>query len=117
MKAGDLLVFSGKTLHGSYPNLSQNPRPAIQSVLLYPRAEIYFYYYNREKNMVNAYEVDPWFYAKNNFEEPGGTYPLKQSFTYSPPPLSVDSVKAYYAKNPVRIETFSGFLRRVGITS
>ena len=115
MKAGDLLIFSSKTLHGSYPNRSQNPRPAIQSVLLYPKVEIFYHYYDKEKNLINTYQVDNWFYLKNQFEEPVGKYPLKASFTYSPPPLSVDDIKKYYAKNPVKIKNFSGFLRRIGI--
>lgn len=115
MKAGDLLIFSGKTLHGSYPNLTKDPRPAIQSVLLAPKAEIFYYYYNRDQNKVNAYEVDPWFYFKNQFEEPVGKFPLKQSFTYSPPPLSVDDVKAFYAKNPVKKSRFSSLLRMIGV--
>jgi|GEM_PF-1180193 hypothetical protein len=115
MKAGDLLLFSDKTLHGSYPNQSQDLRPVVSSVLIHPDTEMLFYYYNKDNNLVKAYEVDPWFYFRNEYDEPVGKYPLKKSFAFNPPLVSLNDIKDFFVKNPVKTKSSFSFLRKFGI--
>ena len=117
MKAGDLLLFSSRTLHGSYSNQSKESRVVVASVLIHPDSEMLFYYYDRNTNRVKVYEVDPWFYFRNEFGDPNGKYPLKGSFTFDPPKVSEKAVKEFYEKNPVKASFFSKLLCKFGANS
>jgi len=117
MKAGDLLLFSAKTLHGSYPNQTQTPRKVVATALIPPDSEMLFYYYDRDDNTVNTYEVDPWFYFRNEFGDPNGKYPLKRSYTFNPPEISQQAIKDFFEKEPVKTNLFSNLLRRLGVNA
>jgi hypothetical protein len=114
MKAGDLLIFSGKTLHGSYPNYSNNARPVVGSGLIQPATETCYYYLDREKNTIKTYVVDPWFYFKNQYDDPIGKYPLKKSFAYNPPQISERNIKSFFNKTRPK-KGLSGLLQKIGI--
>jgi hypothetical protein len=116
MKAGDLLIFSGKTLHGSYPNRSKDARPVVGSGIIHPETEMLYFYYDQEKNMVKVYEVDPWFYFRNEYNEPIGKYTFKKSYPFAPPEISQTEIKSFFLENPVKTTNSPwGFLSRFGI--
>ena len=117
MNAGDLLLFSGKTLHGSYPNQSKGSRQVIASVLLHPDTEMLFYYYDRNNNLIKTYEVDPWFYFRNEFDDPNGKYPLKREYNFNPPMVTERAIKEFYEKKALKTNLLSNFLRRLGVNS
>jgi ectoine hydroxylase-related dioxygenase (phytanoyl-CoA dioxygenase family) len=117
MKAGDMLIFSGKTLHGSHPNHSKDPRPVVGTGLVRPDTEMLYYYYDTENNLVKTYEVEPFFYFRGEYSEPVGRYPLKGSYTFNPPEVSEKTIKQFYAKSTVKSKGILNFIRRLGIGS
>jgi hypothetical protein len=56
-KAGDLVIYGDKVLHGSSNNLSSTPRPVVHFGLLHPEAKLLYYYLNNENREVTVYEV------------------------------------------------------------
>jgi ectoine hydroxylase-related dioxygenase (phytanoyl-CoA dioxygenase family) len=98
LSAGDAVIFSGKTLHGSYPNASDSPRPAVCCGLIDPVTQLLYYYYNRDNNTVETYEVGPDFFLHSDFSAPKGKYPLRSSFDYKPPVIQPKDIKSFYGK-------------------
>jgi ectoine hydroxylase-related dioxygenase (phytanoyl-CoA dioxygenase family) len=116
MKAGDLLLFSPKTIHGSYPNRTNNPRPVVGSGLVHPDTEMYFHHLNKDQNLIKVYEVDFWFYYRNQFGEPAkDAYPLKKSFAFNPPEVTPQMVKQFFKENPVKGKSRFSLLRKLGL--
>ncbi len=99
LNAGDAVIFSGKTLHGSYPNTTASPRPVVCSGLIDQTSELLYYYLNRDSNKIEAYGVDPDFFLKSDFSDPNGKYPLRFSFDYQPPAVHSRDVTDFYKKN------------------
>jgi hypothetical protein len=115
MKAGDLLIFHEKTLHGSYPNLSGSPRHVVSSALMHPDTQMLFYAYNTDSNIVDAFEVDASFYFEEDFRTPAGKYPLNKSFVYNPPKILPKEIESYYNNTPVKQNVFSSLLHWLGL--
>ncbi len=57
LRAGDAVVFTGRTLHGSPPNRSGADRPALGCMLV-PRAEPLVHYVRRSPTRVEAWRID-----------------------------------------------------------
>ena len=115
MKAGDLVIFSGKTLHGSYTNLSKEPRPVVGCGLVHPDTEMVYHYYDKENNLVKTYDVEPLFYFRGDYSEPVGRHPLRGSFTYTPPVITEKVVKQFYAENAGKSNSLLNLIRRLGV--
>lgn len=86
VKAGDLVVYADRTLHGSFLNKSQKSRPVVHLGLLHPETQIA--YYHLDGNEVKVFDVPFEFYFMNNFGDLTGKYPLLYSFPYAPPSVS-----------------------------
>jgi len=99
LRAGDAVIFSGKTLHGSYPNVSDSPRPAVCCGLIDPTTQLLYYYFNRSNNTVETYDVKPDFFLQCDFSEPKEKYPLRFSFEYKPPVMQPKDISYFYKKN------------------
>lgn len=67
-KAGDLVVYADRTLHGSLENQSNTPRPVIHGGILPPHTQLYYYQLDNN-NMVNKFEVEKDFFMKGNFSD------------------------------------------------
>lgn len=113
LKAGDAAIFSGKTLHGSFANQSGEARPVVCCGLVNPATELLYYYYDRDKNNVEAYSVTPEFFLQSDFSDPADKYPLKMSFPYQPPRLTPRDVSDFYKKNWSLYKDKYGFLDRI----
>lgn len=92
-KAGDLIVYSDKTLHGSLENLSASTRPVIHGGVIPPESSLY--YYHLENGMVKKYKVDHSFYLDNMFEDLSslGNYELIESFLFNPKKIARDDLR------------------------
>lgn len=99
VKAGDAVIFSGKTLHGSYPNTTLSPRPVVCSGLVDQTSELLYYYFNKDLSRIEAYGVDIDFFLRSDFSEPNGRYPLRFSFEYRPPSLKAKDIRDFYREN------------------
>ena len=113
LNAGDAVIFSGKTLHGSYPNVSDGPRPVVCCGLIDPVTQLLYYYYDRDNNTVDAYEVDPDFFLRSDFSAPKGKFPLRFSFEYKPPVIQPKDIKSFYSKAGDSDKSSFNFFTRV----
>lgn len=97
-KAGDLVVYFDKTLHGSYKNETNETRPVFQGGVMHKDAEPYFTRYNPATNMVESYAVDPDFFFRKEYmkAEIDPRYPLVKSVPYQPLHVSADEVDAFF---------------------
>ncbi len=84
-KAGDLVVYADRTLHGSYINQSKNPRPVVHFGLLHPEADLCYYYLNEQNREVAVYDVPLTFYFENNYGNQDDRFRVRKKFSYSPP--------------------------------
>jgi hypothetical protein len=77
-KAGDLIVYLDKTLHGSYKNTSNETRPVFQGGIMHKEARPLYTRYVAERNEVEIYEVDPQFFFNKEYMNPvvNKKYPL-----------------------------------------
>lgn len=113
LKAGDAAIFSGKTLHGSFANQSGQPRPVVCCGLVADDTELMYYYYDRDKNTVEAYGVKPEFFLQSDFSDPQEKYPLRLSFEYDPPRLTPEDISDFYKKNWSLYKGHYGLLDRI----
>lgn len=86
VSAGDLVIYTDRTLHGSFLNLSETTRPVIHLGVLHPDFETAYYHF--EDGIVKVYKVPFDFYFKNEFGNLDGRYPLIRIFEYLPPCLT-----------------------------
>lgn len=115
LRAGDLLIFSPKTIHGSYPNRSSIPRPVVGSGLVHPDSEMYFHHFNTNSNQVTIYEVDFWFYFRNQFGEPEkGKYPIKGTHLFNPPEITPKILEQFFKENDVKKKSKFHFFKKFG---
>jgi len=91
-KAGDLVVYADRTLHGSFINQTNLPRPVVHFGLLHPDSELCYYHFDEKTNEVLVYEVPYQFFFENNFVKQDGRYPVKQKFKYDPPSHSLAEI-------------------------
>lgn len=55
MKAGEVLIYDHRLIHGSRDNMSDTPRPATACAVTNDNAELRLYYLNEETNKVEAF--------------------------------------------------------------
>jgi hypothetical protein len=84
-KAGDLVVYADRALHGSFINQTKEPRPVVHFGLLHPEAELCYYYLDEAKNEVSVYNVPFSFFFENKFGNQDGRFEVKRKFAYNPP--------------------------------
>jgi hypothetical protein len=98
-KAGDLLIWIDKTLHGSYENNSNESRPAFQGGVIHRDVKPVFHRYVRERDEVEIYQVDTDFFLHKEFLDPASfsKYPLLRTEKYSYKKITDADVKAFYA--------------------
>jgi len=84
-KAGDLVVYADRALHGSFINQTNEPRPVVHFGLLHPDAELCYYYLNEATNDVTVYDAPFSFFFKNNFGNQDGRLNVRKQFKYQPP--------------------------------
>lgn len=97
LKAGHSVFFHGRLIHSSFPNLTNQARPAIILALLHEQSETVFYH--REKNMpVNKAEVyaidEDFFLSYKNGQRPTH-YPKIGEIEYADS-VSLDTFKQRY---------------------
>jgi hypothetical protein len=97
-KAGDLVVYADRTLHGSYINRTTEPRPVIHFGLLHKEAELCYYYLDDMTNEVTVYNVPFSFFMEKNFGNQNGKFPIINKFTYSPPVYSHQQILSFINK-------------------
>jgi hypothetical protein len=97
-KAGDLVVYFDKTLHGSYKNESTETRPVFQGGVMHKEAEPLFTRYNPANNMVESYAVDPDFFFSKEYMQKNinPRYPLVKTEPYQPQHVSAEEVDAFF---------------------
>jgi hypothetical protein len=91
-KAGDLVVYADRTLHGSFINQTSMPRPVVHFGLLHPEAGLCYCYLDEKTNEVTEYEVPISFYFENNYGNQDGRFPVRKRYKYSPPILAEEEI-------------------------
>ncbi len=91
-KAGDLVVYADRTLHGSFINQTNYPRPVVHFGLLHPSYELYFYHMKDDSSIVSMYNVPFEFFFENNFGNQDGRFPVFKRFEYNPPKYSLEEI-------------------------
>ncbi|MDZ4846797.1 MAG: phytanoyl-CoA dioxygenase family protein [Chitinophagales bacterium] len=91
-KAGDLVVYKDKMLHGSFHNHTTQPRPVLHFGLLHPEASTCYYRRNQQENRVDVFSVQPDFFFEKDFEQALAGRKPEQSFPYNPPELRIEDV-------------------------
>lgn len=104
-KAGDLVVYFEKTLHGSFLNNTGETRPVFQGGIMHKDAVPWYTRYVPEKNVVESYEVDMDFFFEKKFadKEVDAKYPLVRTEPYNPPHVTVADVDAFYSNRQVPV--------------
>jgi hypothetical protein len=91
-KAGDLVVYADRTLHGSFINQTSSPRPVVHFGLLHPDTNLCYHYLDESKNEVSTYDVPFSFFFENKFGNQDGKYPLNSRFNYAPPEFTLNDI-------------------------
>jgi hypothetical protein len=106
-KAGDCVIYTDKTLHGSFINQTSDSRPVVHLGAHHPSYELLYYFYDEQTNEVRTYEVPADFYFHNDFSEPKERFKLHSRFQYNPPKLDTATVvrdlKALWQESPTAI--------------
>jgi ectoine hydroxylase-related dioxygenase (phytanoyl-CoA dioxygenase family) len=92
-KAGDLVVYTDRTLHGSFLNKGKTARPVVHFGVFHPTCE-YMYHHLEDDGMVKAYPVPSTFFFENSFGNQDHRFPIRKQFRFAPPPIKVDDVVA-----------------------
>ena len=97
-KAGDLVVYLDKTLHGSFKNISSDTRPVFQGGIMHKDATPLYTKYVEERNEVESYEVDTNFFFNKEFNKPfiDKKYPLIRTEKYKRTEITEDDLDRYY---------------------
>ncbi len=103
-KAGDLVIYGDKILHGSSDNLTSEPRPVVHFGLLHQEAKLLYYYLDQKSNEVTVYEVPYSFFFENAWGNQDGRFPIFRKFNYNPPAISRDEIAAWLEKEAVKSE-------------
>ncbi|HXH19737.1 MAG TPA: phytanoyl-CoA dioxygenase family protein [Chitinophagales bacterium] len=91
-RAGDLVVYADRALHGSFVNQTSEPRPVVHFGLLHPDAELCYYYLDETANEVTIYDAPFTFFFENNFGNQDGRLPVRRKFAYTPPEFSKEEI-------------------------
>lgn len=99
-KAGDLVVYFEKTLHGSYLNSTNESRPVFQGGVIHKDAQSQFTRYIPERNEVERYAVDFEFFLNKEYLNPqiDPKYPLIASEPYQVTKITEEDVNRFYSK-------------------
>lgn len=102
-KAGDLVIYNDKMLHGSSDNLTDEPRPVVHFGLLHPDAKILYYYLDSNTNEVTVYETPSSFFFEisRRAGNQDGRFPVFKKFYYNPPVLTREKVSKWLAESVV----------------
>lgn len=97
-KAGDLVVYLEKTLHGSYKNVSNNTRPVFQGGVIHKDARPLFSRYIPERNEVEIYEVDSQFFFDKEYMNPliNPKYPLARVEKYHVTEITEEKIDSFW---------------------
>jgi ectoine hydroxylase-related dioxygenase (phytanoyl-CoA dioxygenase family) len=98
-KAGDLIVYFEKTLHGSPKNVSTETRPVFQGGLMHKDANPLFTRYVADRNEVEFYEVDTQFFANKEYLKPviDPKYPLVKTKKYVTTEITESDLEQFFA--------------------
>jgi hypothetical protein len=98
-KAGDLVVYLEKTLHGSYLNISNETRPVFQGGIMHKDAGLTYTRYIPSTNKVESYEVDQQFFFRKDYLKPevDKQYRLLKVEDYASKEISEEEVDAFYS--------------------
>jgi hypothetical protein len=94
-KAGDVVIYSDKVLHGSASNTTQEARPIVHFGLLHPDAKLLYYYLDRAVHEVTVYEVNYEFFFENAWGPQGDRFPILRKFSYEPPAKTAAEVREW----------------------
>jgi ectoine hydroxylase-related dioxygenase (phytanoyl-CoA dioxygenase family) len=103
-KAGDLVIYGDKILHGSIDNTTNKPRPIVHFGLLHKEAKLYYYYLNDTTKDVTVYEVPYSFFFENAWGNQDGRFLIFKKFVYNPPELSKLDIMRWLENNVVEVE-------------
>lgn len=90
-KAGDLVVYSDRTLHGSFLHQGEGPRPVVHFGIFHPDCEL-MYYHLEEDGLVKVYPVPYAFYFENKFGNQDHRFPVRNKFQFDPPQIELGQV-------------------------
>jgi len=99
-KAGDLVVYFDKTLHGSLLNTTGETRPVFQGGVMYKDAQPQFTRYNAERNEVERYAVDFDFFMHKEYQQPviNPRYPLISNEPFQVTPVTESDIDSFFGK-------------------
>ncbi len=96
-KAGSLVIYKDRTLHGSFRNKSGIDRPVIHAGALHKDSELLFYHLNSNTNEVSMYKVDISFYLNNDFNSfHPQRYDLYKKFSFNPPEIDFPQLQKFF---------------------
>jgi hypothetical protein len=97
-KAGDLVVYLERTLHGSYPNQAVKPRPAFHGGIIHKDASIRYIRQTEDEDEIEIYAVDTNFFAHKEFDNPDfkKKYQLVERRKYQRNQVSEEMVNQFY---------------------
>lgn len=99
-KAGDLVIYLERTLHGSFENVSNETRPVFQGGIMHKDAIPVYMRYKEDKGLVELYEVDMNFFLNkeyNNMTIDTTKYPLIRTEKYLNKEITEADLDKFYA--------------------
>lgn len=114
IKAGDILLYHNRLIHGSFPNQSNQPRLVAMGNATEIEAE-YIYYQKSTKapNLLDTYRLDREVFLKNlNVFEKGGVpaeFELLNTISYNDNPIAESDILLHLEKR----NGSSGFLKKL----
>ena len=110
-KAGDLVVYLEKTLHGSFKNVSNETRPVFQGGVIHKDVRPLYTRYVAERNEVENYEVDMQFFFNKEYMNPviDKKYPLVKVEKYTTTEITEAQLDEFFG-NPKHSEAEVGVL-------
>jgi ectoine hydroxylase-related dioxygenase (phytanoyl-CoA dioxygenase family) len=99
VKAGDMIIYLDKTLHGSPNNYTNEPRPVVQGGLMHTDATPTFTRYIEESNEVVSYAADVDFYLNKEYLKPviDSKYRFLSRKKYAPIEITEADVDRFFA--------------------
>lgn len=102
-KAGDLVVYLERTLHGSPLNVGDEPRPVFQGGVIHRDAEPLYSRYIADRNEVDYYQVDTAFFHNKEYMKPviDPKYPLVRTEPYTVTEITEADLDAFFGEKVV----------------
>jgi hypothetical protein len=100
-KAGDLIVYADRTLHGSELNRTGESRPVIHGGLLHPEAKLHYYKLNKNSNELSVFEVPYSFFFSNEFDDSDleSKYLLRKKYQFNPKIIRPEDLEKLVSNN------------------